>query len=65
MRSKAAVTLHTPLDLRGNIPRFIDITHGRWNDVRVLDEPIPETGVFTVMDRGKSFQKRASLRPLS
>ena len=65
MRSKAAVTLHTPLDLRGNIPRFIDITHRRWNDVRVLDEPIPEAGAFTVMDRGKSFQKRASLRPLS
>ncbi len=52
MRSKAAVKLHTPLDLRGNIPRFTDITHRRWNDVRVLDEPIPEAGAFTVMDRG-------------
>ncbi len=59
MCSKAAVTLHTPLDLRGNIPRFIDITHRRWNDVRVLDEPIPEAGAFTVMDRGKSFQKKS------
>ena len=52
MRSKAAVKLHTLLDLRGNIPSFIHITHGRWNDVRMLDELIPEAGAFYVMDRG-------------
>ena len=52
MRSKAAVKLHTLLDLRGNIPSFIHITHGRWNDVRGLDELIPEPAAFYVMDRG-------------
>ena len=52
MRSKAAVKLHTLLDLRGNIPSFIHISHGRWNDMRVLDELIPEPGAPYVMDRG-------------
>ena len=52
MRSKAAVKLHTLLDLRGNIPSFIHISHGRWNDMRALDELIPEPGALYVMDRG-------------
>jgi IS4 transposase len=58
VHSKAAVKLHTLLDLRGNIPAFIHITHGRWHDVRVLDELIPEPGAFYVMDRGYIHFKR-------
>ena len=41
-RSKAAVKLHTLLDLRGNIPAFIHITGARWHDSWVLDELVPE-----------------------
>ncbi len=51
-RSKAAVKLHVLLDLRGNIPTFIHISDGRWHDVKVLDELIPEPGAFYIMDRG-------------
>jgi len=51
-RSKAAVKLHTLLDLRGNIPAFIHITDARWHDSWVLDELIPEPGACYVMDRG-------------
>ena len=51
-RSKAAIKLHTLLDLRGNIPTFIHISDGRWHDVRVLDELVPEPGAFYVLDRG-------------
>jgi uncharacterized protein DUF4372/DDE family transposase len=51
-RSKAAVKLHTLLDLRGNIPAFIHITSARWHDSWVLDELIPEAGAFYIMDRG-------------
>jgi hypothetical protein len=50
-RSRGAVKIHTLLDLRGNIPTFIDITHGRCNDLRVLDELIFDPGAFYVMDR--------------
>ena len=49
---KAAVKLHTLLDLHGNIPTFIGITDGKVSDVKMLDEIIPETGSFYVMDRG-------------
>ena len=49
---KAAVKLHTLLDLHGNIPTFIRITDGKVHDVNVLDEIIPEAGAFYVMDRG-------------
>ena len=49
---KAAVKIHTLLDLRGNIPTFIRITHGKVHDVNILDEIIPEAGAFYVMDRG-------------
>ena len=51
-RSKAAIKLHTLLDLRGNIPAFIHITDARWHDSWVLDELTPEPGAFYVMDRG-------------
>ena len=51
-KHKAAVKMHTLLDLRGNIPTFIRITDGRVHDVNVLDEIIPEAGAFYVMDRG-------------
>ncbi len=51
-QSKAAVKLHTLLDLRGNIPTFIHITGARWHDAWVLDELRPEPGAFYVMDRG-------------
>ena len=51
-RSKAAVKLHTLLDLRGNIPTFIHITGARWHDAWVLDVLAPEPGAFYVMDRG-------------
>ena len=49
---KAAVKLHTLLDLRGNIPSFIHMTDGKTHDVTVLDLLLPEPGAFYVMDRG-------------
>jgi hypothetical protein len=49
---KAAVKMHTLLDLHGNIPTFISITSGKVHDVNVLDEILPEAGAFYVMDRG-------------
>jgi hypothetical protein len=51
-RRKAAVKMHTLLDLRGNIPTFIRVTHGKVHDVNMLDEITPEAGAFYVMDRG-------------
>ena len=50
--TKAAIKLHTLLDLRGNIPSFIHISDGKLHDVNVLDLLIPEAGAFYVMDRG-------------
>lgn len=50
--AKAAVKLHTLIDLRGSIPTMISISDGKMADVRVLDELIPEPGAFYVMDRG-------------
>jgi hypothetical protein len=50
--AKAAVKMHTLLDLRGNIPSFIHISDGKMHDVRILDQLIPEAGAFYVMDRG-------------
>src|SRR5664279_4506535 len=49
---KAAIKLHTLLDLRGNIPTFIGITDGKVHDVKMLDQIFPEAGAFYVMDRG-------------
>jgi hypothetical protein len=51
-QSKAAIKLHTLLDLRGSIPSFIYISDGRLADVNVLDLLLPEPGAFYVMDRG-------------
>jgi hypothetical protein len=51
-KHKAAVKMHTLLDLHGNIPTFIHITDGTVHDVNILDELLPEVGAFYVMDRG-------------
>ena len=51
-RRKAAVKMHTLLDLHGNIPTFIRVTSGDVHDVNLLDEIMPEAGSFYVMDRG-------------
>jgi Domain of unknown function (DUF4372)/Transposase DDE domain len=51
-KHKAAVKMHTLLDLHGNIPTFISITDGKVHDVNILDEVMPEAGAFYVMDRG-------------
>ncbi len=51
-RRKGAVKLHTLLDLRGNIPCFVHISHGKMHDVTVLDLLPIEPGAFYVMDRG-------------
>jgi hypothetical protein len=50
-KHKAAIKLHTLLDLRGSIPTFIQITEGKVHDVNALDELIPEPGSFYIMDR--------------
>ena len=50
--TKAAVKMHTLIDLRGNIPTFIRITNGKVHDVNILDELLIEAGAFYVMDRG-------------
>jgi hypothetical protein len=50
--TKAAIKLHTLLDLRGNIPSFIRISDGKWHEINVLDELITEPGSFYIMDRG-------------
>jgi hypothetical protein len=51
-KHKAAVKMHTLLDLRGNIPSFIKITEGTLHDVNILDILVPEAGSFYIMDRG-------------
>src|ERR1022692_456667 len=50
--TKAAVKLHTLLDLRGNIPTFIHISDGKMHEVNVLDQLLPEPGAFYIIDRG-------------
>lgn len=50
--TKAAVKMHTLLDLRGNIPSFIHISDGKMHEVNVLDHLLPEAGAFYIMDRG-------------
>jgi len=50
--AKAAIKLHTQLDLRGNIPTFIHISDGKVHEVNILDQLLPEPGAFYIMDRG-------------
>jgi hypothetical protein len=63
-KRKAAVKMHTLLDLRGSIPTFIRVTAGSVHDVNVLDQILPETGAFYVMDRGYVDFKRLYVFPL-
>ncbi len=56
--TKAAIKLHTLLDLKGSIPTFIHISDGKMHDVRVLDMLPIEAGAFYVMDRGYLDFKR-------
>ena len=51
-RTKAAIKLHTLIDLRGNIPTFIHISNGNLHEVNVLDILLPEPGAIYIMDRG-------------
>ena len=51
-QAKAAIKLHTLLDLRGNIPTFIHISDGKTHEVRILDALTPEPGAFYLLDRG-------------
>src|ERR1700674_697943 len=50
--TKAAVKMHTQIDLRGNIPSFIYVSDGKMHEVNVLDLIMPEPGSSTIMDRG-------------
>ena len=60
--TKAAVKMHTLLDLRGNIPSFIFISNGKTHDVNILDDLLPEAGAFYIMDRGYlDFERLARL----
>ncbi len=51
-RTKAAIKLHTLLNLRGSIPEFIHISEGKMHDVNVLDILVSQPGSYYVMDRG-------------
>src|SRR5262250_246842 len=60
--TKAAVKMHTLLDLRGAIPSFIFISNGKMHDVNILDDLLPEAGAFYIMDRGYlDFERLARL----
>ena len=60
--TKAAVKMHTLLDLRGNIPSFIHVSDGKLHDVHALDLLLPEAGAIYVMDRGYvDFARRHGL----
>src|SRR5512134_1261297 len=64
--TKAAVKLHTLLDVRGSIPSFIFISDGKLHDVNILDQLTPEAGAFYVMDRGYyDFERLARLHAAS
>ena len=56
--TKAAIKLHTLLDLRGNIPSFIHISDGKLHEVNVLDQLLPEPGAFYIMNRGFLYFER-------
>jgi hypothetical protein len=60
-KRKSAVKLHTLLDLRGNIPANVYLTSGRVNDVRALDDLVPEAGAFYLLDRGYIDYRRLYL----
>ncbi len=61
-RTKAAVKLHTLLNLQGDIPEFILISDGKLHDVNVLDHLLPVPGAYYVMDRGYlDFERLAHL----
>src|ERR1022692_3115352 len=64
-KQKAAIKMHTLLDLQGNIPTFISITNGKVHDVNILDEIDLEAGSFYVMDRGYVDFKRLYIFTLS
>jgi hypothetical protein len=51
-RHKGAVKLHTLLDLRGGIPCFVHVSHGKMHDILALDQLVIEPGAFYIMDRG-------------
>ena len=51
-KHKGAIKLHTLMDLCGNIPSFIDITHGKIHDITILNQLVLEPGAFYIMDRG-------------
>jgi hypothetical protein len=57
-KTKAAVKMHTLLDIRGSIPVFVSITDGSVHDVNVLDELVLEPGAFYLIDRGYLDFKR-------
>lgn len=57
-KTKAAVKMHTLLDIRGSIPVFVSITDGSVHDVNILDELILEAGAFYLIDRGYLDFKR-------
>ena len=50
-KEKAAVKMHTMLDLRGPIPTFIEVSDGKRHDVHFLDDISFEAGAFYIMDR--------------
>ena len=50
--AKAGIKIHTLLDLRGNIPAFVEVSEASLHDVNMLDQIVPEPGAFYVMDRG-------------
>ena len=57
-QQKAAVKMHTLLDLRGSIPTFIEVSDGKQHDVHLLDDIVAEPGAFYVMDRAYLDFKR-------
>ncbi len=62
---KAAIKMHTLLDLRGPIPTFIEVSEGKLHDVNILDAIVPEPGSFYVMDRGYVDFQRLHVFPRS
>lgn len=64
--TQAGVKINTLLDLRGNIPFFVEITDFKYSDVEILDVLIPEAGSFYIMDRGYlDFQRLFKLNQAS